>query len=588
MAALALVGTGCTEPAPTATHRGQSLAATVSATAPASGRSHVVSFAAQPLRSDIALATVATLYDVAASALRLQKTDRDALGMTHHRYQQMYNGLPVVGAELSLHENANGEVIAAVSTLHSTAATTAMVTINATDAHAIARAAYANERNVATRLDGMAYAVDNNGVPRLAHQVWVTGEAVDHPILTQVFVDAQTGDVLAVRPHVQTARNRKTYSANNTETTPGTLKLSEAQTSSGDATIDKLHASVGKAYDCMKSVFQRDSFDGGGATIIASGHYGQSFANGYWDDTQLVLGDGDGQMFSNIVGDPDWLAHELTHGMTARTANLIYEKESGALNESMSDIVAAICDAHVRGSVTAQTWQWSEVAYTPGQSGDAGRYMANPTQDGESKDHVSGMQSCGTPSEQNDSCWVHYNSGIPNLMFKLLVTGGQHPRAGQGAVRSDVKVPKLGMERGAAIAYRALTTYMQQSTNFAGARTAYHQAAMDLYPQSPDFAQATDLAWYAVGVGPAVPNLSTGVGEPNGGDATPDPNDPDPSDPDSTDPSDPTSPTSGQPADYVGGCTAGAGAPATGTPLLLVAWAALLRRRRANRPEAGH
>lgn len=582
LAALALVGTGCTEPTPTATQGGQSRLAA----AAVGGRSQVLSFAAQPLRNDIALPTVAAMYDVPASALTLQKTEHDGLGMTHHRYQQMHNGLPVIGAELSLHENANGDVVAAVATLHSTAASSSAIAISPTDAQAIARTDYSNERNVSTRLEGMVYAADSTGVPRLAHNVWVTGQAVDHPIATQVFVDTQTGDVLAVHPHIQTARNRKTYSANNTETIPGTLKLSEGQTSSGDATIDKLHGSVAKAYDCFKSVFQRDSFDGAGGAIIASGHFGQSYANGFWDGSQLAIGDGDGQLFSNIVGDPDWLAHELTHGLTSSTANLIYEKESGALNESMSDIVAAICDAHVRGSVTAQTWQWSEVAYTPGQSGDAARYMANPTQDGESKDHVSGMQSCTTPSEQNDTCWVHYNSGIPNLMFKLLVTGGQHPRAGQGAVRGDVKVPKLGMERGAAIAYRALTTYMQQSTNFAGARTAYHQAAMDLYPQSPDFAQATDLAWYAVGVGPAVANLSTGVGEPSGGDVTPDPTDPDPTDP--SDPTDPAGPTSGQPADYVGGCRAGATDPATAAPWLILGLAALRRRRRNNRPVAGH
>jgi vibriolysin len=543
-------------------------------------RPYTIAFAAHTPGGAAGLTHVAALYQVPTAALAMRTTDRDLLGMTHTRYQQMHNGLVVYGAQLALHERADGSMATSTGTLVPMTDASLDVTVSAADAQSIARSDYGFANNLQGRNAGLAYALDDAQQPHLVHEVWITGETVDHPISNQVFIDAHTGDIVATRAHVFTLRNRKTYTANNSENLPGTQRLTETQTSSGDNVIDTIHGNVGKAYDCFKAVFARDSFDGQGGAILTSGHVGQQLNNAYWNSTQLSIGDGDGTTFSPLV-DGDIITHELAHGLTERTAGLIYERQSGALNEAMSDISAMICQAHYANNVvSAATWNLAEGAFTPGNNSDAMRYAGNPTQDGSSKDHVSGMAACSAPTDQNDYCGVHSNSGIANLAFKLLVTGGVHPRAGAGAIPRGIQVPKLGMTRAAAIMYRALTTYMMENSDFAAARTAFAQAAMDLYPTSPEIAQAAELTWYAVGVGPTVANLSTGVGEPSGGNSNPDPTDP--SDP--TDPTDPSNPSpTGAPADYVGGCnTNGTGGAGAVIPGLALAWGVVRRRSRVR------
>jgi hypothetical protein len=195
--------------------------------------------------------------------------------------------------------------------------------------------------------------------------------------------------------------------------------------------------------------------------------------------------------------DADVVAHELTHGVTERTSGLIYSNESGALNEAWSDIFGAASDTYRRGgTVDSLTWKVGEDVYTPSTSGDALRYMANPTQDGYSTDYYPERLYSGscTPSSSNDQCGVHGNSGIANLAFKLLVTGGTHPRG-----KTTASVPGIGMSKAEQIFYRAQTTYLTSSSNFSAARTATAQAAQDLYGSTDK--TAVETAWCAVGVG---------------------------------------------------------------------------------------
>jgi hypothetical protein len=186
--------------------------------------------------------------------------------------------------------------------------------------------------------------------------------------------------------------------------------------------------------------------------------------------------------------------------VTSQTANLTYQGESGALNEGMSDIMAAVCEAHTLGAVTARTWMVGEDIFTPNTPNDALRYMADPTADaalyppalGSSRDFYADRYT-GT----QDSGGVHLNSGIANLAFELLTMGGTHPHQ-----KTTFTVPAIGIEKSGKIFERALTQgYFTSSTNFAQARTATEHAATDLYPTDASVTAAVSLAWAAVGVG---------------------------------------------------------------------------------------
>jgi hypothetical protein len=161
--------------------------------------------------------------------------------------------------------------------------------------------------------------------------------------------------------------------------------------------------------------------------------------------------------------------------------------------------MAAAADAHVNGGVRAATWNLAETIWTPGTAGDAMRYMNDPVKDGQSYDYYP-TRYLGA----DDNGGVHLNSGIANLAFYLLVQGGKHPRGKTANV-----VPALGIDKSAAIFYRALANYLGANATFQDARNATAQAATELY--GADAATATHAAWTAVGV-PGAPNGGGGGG----------------------------------------------------------------------------
>jgi len=218
---------------------------------------------------------------------------------------------------------------------------------------------------------------------------------------------------------------------------------------------------------------------------------------------QMAYGDGDGNLMAPLASALDVTAHELTHGVTAATANLVYQNEPGALNEAMSDIMGAVCESWRDQGISGRTWLVGEEIFTPAIDGDALRYMADPTRDaalyppaiGGSRDYYPDLYQ-GT----SDNGGVHINSGIANLAFSLLVTGGQHPRG-----KTTLTVPAIGMEQAGKIFYRSLTQgYFSSTTNFIQARAATEVVAQDLY--GPAAKSAVTLAWAAVGVGQPPPS----------------------------------------------------------------------------------
>jgi thermolysin len=243
--------------------------------------------------------------------------------------------------------------------------------------------------------------------------------------------------------------------------------------------------------DYYRDVHQRNGLDGFGGPFAATApdgatrlvaskvHYGTNYLNAYWDGASMTYGDGDGVNLSTPVT-LDIAGHEMTHAVTYYAPRLTYDGEPGALNESMSDVFGAMIERHVKG-LSSDTWKIGEDAYTPSTPGDAIRYLDNP--------HAVGMPADYREYVPNGD--PHVNSGIPSLVFYLVVMGGTGPHGGE--------MVGIGPAQAEKIWYRALTTYMTSQTNFAAARTATLAAATDLYGQ-PAY-DAVSHAWALCGVG---------------------------------------------------------------------------------------
>jgi Zn-dependent metalloprotease len=321
--------------------------------------------------------------------------------------------------------------------------------------------------------------------------------AHDEPAMPEVFVDAHKGDVVWQYNALATQRDRKTYDAAGRNRLPGSLARSEAQDPAGDWVVDLAHDNAGITYDFYASVLGRDSFSGNGTTITSTVHYQTNYVNAFWNGTQMVYGDGDGITASPLVV-LDVVGHELTHAVTNYSSDLIYSSESGALNEAMSDIFGAAIEAYRDGAVSANTWKIGEECWTPSTPDDALRYMNDPAQGGDYDYYPT--RYTGTA----DNGGVHWNSGIANLAFYLMVEGGSHPRGTTTTV-----VPRLhastydGMMMGASIFYRANTTCLTSGSTFMDARACTQDAASALFGATA--AAAVSSAWDAVGV-PAPPS----------------------------------------------------------------------------------
>lgn len=243
------------------------------------------------------------------------------------------------------------------------------------------------------------------------------------------------------------------------------------------------HVNAGKVYDYYLETFNRDSFDGEGAKIISSVHVGEAWNNAAWNGKLMMYGDGDGRNFLPLSGGLDVIAHELTHAVTDRTAGLVYENESGALNESLSDIMGAMVDR--------DDWQIGEEIYTPDIEGDALRSMSDPTSvqnaiTGPYPDHYNDRY-----TGEEDNGGVHINSSINNKAAYLVAEGGNH---------YDVTVEGIGREKTEQIYYRALTKYLTSTSDFSMMRQAAIQAASDLYGENSSAVEAVNRAYDAVGV----------------------------------------------------------------------------------------
>ena len=251
------------------------------------------------------------------------------------------------------------------------------------------------------------------------------------------------------------------------------------------------HWGAEKTVDYLKAKFNRNSIDNNHFAIKSYVHYSRNYFNAFWDGSRMTYGDGSSTNGNKPLTALDVCAHEIGHGMTTKTANLVYQKESGALNEAFSDILGNSVEFWARP--TQASWKLGEdFSYVI-------RDMANPNAYGD-PDTYGGTYwvnpNC-TPSSTNDYCGVHTNSGVLNFWYYLLVNGG----SGTNDKGFAYNVTGVGLDKAAQIAYRTLTTYLTSTSTYANARTYSLQAAVDLYGAGSAEVTQTTNAWNAVGVG---------------------------------------------------------------------------------------
>jgi hypothetical protein len=221
-------------------------------------------------------------------------------------------------------------------------------------------------------------------------------------------------------------RNRLIYTAGHATSLPGTLVRSEGQAAVADVGINEAYDGLGATFDLFNDIYGRNSIDDNGLNLIASVHFGSGYNNAQWNGSQMLFGDGDGTIFNRFTISIDVMGHELTHGVTGATARLQYHDQSGALNESVSDVFGSLVKQRFLNQTAAQAdWLIGSGLLAAGINGVALRSMKAPgTAYNDPKlgkdpqpDHMSRYD-----TRTGDYGGVHINSGIPNKAFYLIAT----------------------------------------------------------------------------------------------------------------------------------------------------------------------
>ena len=477
----------------------------------------------------------------------------DKLGFSHYRYQQMLGQIPVEGGQLNLHLKGdhlaavNGDVFALQQAFQNPTISEAQALQNALDK--VNAAQYRWEDAAETRFlraetenpmatwyplgklvmapAGGEYASQNY---RLA---WKFDIYAIRPLYrAYVYVDAQTGEVILEQNRIHTAdvlgsavtaysgtqamtadqlsansyRLRETGRGNGIQTfnmSTGTnygnsTDFTDANNiwnninAQQDEVATDAHWGAEKTYDFFWTAFGRNSIDGNGFQLKSYVHYDQSYNNAFWDGNRMTYGDGNGTLFTPLTA-IDVTGHEISHGLTEFTANLVYSYESGALNESFSDIFGSAIEHYARPS----QWSW-KIGEDMTPSGNGIRNMQNPGLSGDPDTYLGNNWATGP----GDNGGVHTNSGVQNKWYYILTIGEN----GTNDNGDSYSVTGLGWTKSSAIAFRNLTVYLGSSSDYADARFYAIRSAADLYGPCTAEVIATTNAWYAVGVGPVFSN----------------------------------------------------------------------------------
>jgi Zn-dependent metalloprotease len=277
---------------------------------------------------------------------------------------------------------------------------------------------------------------------------------------------------------------RTIFDAHRSTMLPGKLVVGEGGALPGGkaaSPVREAYENSGLTYNFFKEVFGRNSVDDRGHRLDSTVHFARDYDNAFWNGTQMVYGDG--STFHDFTGALDVVAHELTHGVTQFAVpggGLVYQGQSGALNESFSDCFGSMVKQWAkRQSVGAADWLIGDSIVPAGDA--ALRSMAEPSrgldpQPATMKDFV---------ETGEDNGGVHINSGIPNHAFYLACQ----------ALGKETK----SWEVAGKIWYRALGL-LQPFATFKQAQEACVHAAAMLYGEGSTQPKAVKDAWAQVGV----------------------------------------------------------------------------------------
>jgi Zn-dependent metalloprotease len=464
-----------------------------------------------------------TLFNLtsASAQFRLLRIEVDAAEFSdaaHVRLQQMHEGVPVHGGQLIVHVagddgvlGVNGryrpaiQLISSVPNISKDAAEEIALRHLRESALDVDERDTARPRVLSDRTELVVY-VDQAEKATLAWRVRVLNT---RPLGSwNIFVNARkAGAVAQATEQGGTLKRRVTYTAQGTSEIPG-WKLADEGEIPRDAIARAAHEGAGKVYDYFFNNFKRDSIDGRGMPLVSTVNWGESpqeQENAAWigEENQMVYGNG-GRTFRPLATGLDVVGHEFTHGVINTTADLVYEAQSGALNESFADVFGVL--------ISGSNWEVGRgVVKSPPFPVPYLRSLSDPNANGfyNPRNPLAGVgqpatmeQYANLPvSRRADNGGVHINSGIPNFAAYKVGTA-------------------LGRDKTGQIWYRALTNYMGPRSRFTDAATATIRAAQELYGATD--AETVRNAWASVGIGgqaSSEPAQQQGKPKPSGSDA---------------------------------------------------------------------
>ncbi|MDH6358394.1 M4 family metallopeptidase [Parabacteroides sp. PF5-9] len=488
-----------------------------------------------------------------------RKEQQDELGYTHQYYQQYYKNVKVEYGEVSVHANRLGNIetifgdFKPVGDIDTNPKLTEAQALNAALKYVGAevykwqipeeeqwiKEYYNSTFYPAGELVIVKDQLLTDKIYRLAYRF----DIYAHKPLSRdyIWVDAITGDILHMDARIHFANATGTaatrYSGSRSITTDsynGRYRLRETRNGVNISTFNMNHAGTYSStdftdndnnwttaehsvnnnnagldahwgaemvYEYFKQVHARNSWNNSNGPLLSYVNadlklINKDFTyndNAFWDGSRMTYGKGSSRPpFTTL----DICAHEIAHGICSSSAKLVYQKESGAINESLSDIWAACVENWA--TTDKQPWLIGEdLGYTMRSMSYPNTYSHPDTYGGT---YWYNINSC-TPTFENDYCGVHRNSGVMNYWFYLLSVGGN----GTNDFGKAFGITGIGIEKAAKIVYRAETVYMTQNTTFANARTHTITAATNLYGATSKEVIAVTNAWHAVGVGDSYP-----------------------------------------------------------------------------------
>jgi zinc metalloprotease ZmpA len=451
----------------------------------------------------------------------------DKSGASHVRFERTYRGLPVIGGDFVVHQTKSGVYSSTSGSKVGRMPTSIKPSVSAKSAAAKAGETVRFAKSQAT--PELVVLARQKAASALTWRVNVTGRNKDgSPAGEYVFIDARGARVVDSWPSVLaeagTGEGQLSGSVE-LDTTSGTggfelvdpergdnityngpqgsEVFSDEDNAWGDGTQEDpatagadAHYGIAKTWDFYLKILKRNGIGDDGKGAASHVHDGD-YVNASWDDACFCMsyGDGDGSTILPLVS-LDVAGHEMSHGVTSRTANLIYQGQSGGLNEATSDIFGTMVEFYAKNDADPGDYVIGEQIFVDNDPAtNYIRRMDQPSADGVSLDCF--KRGAGRTD-------VHFSSGIANHFFYLLAEGSG-PKEINGIQHNSKTCDKstvtgIGRRPAGKIWYAALTKYMTSTTTFRQARVATIKAATDLFGADSAKTEAVAAAWTAVKV----------------------------------------------------------------------------------------